>query len=185
MARPQKPPSERRTEYLHLRLSPTELSAIERYAAEASVTVAEYVRATAMKTPPRKRPARERTLAMLHYELNSIATNLAQLEAATGDGNFGAWAKFVGKDLIERTTDRTDLTALIESHHARINGVGVAVNAMARRANQGKDIHPDDVTETLTLLKDVLEPLRLKLKEPPRERDAPERDDGQGGRDAL
>ena len=78
------------------------------------MTVAEYVRATAMKTPPRKRPARERTLAMLQYELNSIATNLAQLEAATGETNFGAWAKFVGKDLIERTTDRKDLTALIE-----------------------------------------------------------------------
>lgn len=65
------------------------------------------------------------------------------------------------------------------------HGVGVAVNAMARRTIQGKDIDPDEVNETLTLLKNVLEPLRLQLKEPPCEWDTPERDDRPGGRDAL
>ena len=51
MARPQKPPSERRTEYLHLRLSPTELSAIERYAAEAGVTAGTDVTIRPFDTP--------------------------------------------------------------------------------------------------------------------------------------
>ena len=191
MARPPKPPDQRRTEYLHLRLSPTEMHALRKGAAEYGLTPADFARSRIMGTPLRRKPLRDRLLSDLHYELNSIATNLSQLEAAVGDPNYGGWARFVGKDLPERLVDRTDLSDVIEPMLEKLNGIGVAINGMARRGNQGKPPSDDEANEKLNALKEVLEPLRQAVKKPPRKRPEPDRDDidrdddERGGRDAL
>lgn len=183
MARPSLDPQRRRSETLNLRLSPTEMYDLRRAAAEAGVTLAEYVRAALMGRRPKPRPLKDRVMTALLYELSSIATNLSQLQDATGDETFAKWARYVGGDLVERVTDRHELAPLIEDHLEAINGVGHMVNAMARRANMGKELDAGDIEETLSVLGRVLEPVHKAVKRPSGKQDRePDRD---GGRDAL
>ncbi|MFN4310313.1 MAG: plasmid mobilization protein [Ferrovibrio sp.] len=183
MARPTLDPQRRRSETLNLRLVPTEMYDLRRRAAEAGVTLAEYARATLTGRRPKPKPVKDRMMSALLYELSSIATNLSQLEDVTGDANFAKWARYVGGDLVERVTDRHDLAPLIEEHLEAINGVGHMINAMARRANVGKDPDPGEVEETLSILGRVLEPVHKAVKRPAGGGDK-EPDPG-GGRDAL
>jgi aspartate aminotransferase-like enzyme len=84
---------------------------------------------------------------------------------------------------VERVTDRHELAPLIEEHLEAINGVGHMVNAMARRANMGKEIDARDIEETLSVLGRVLEPVHKAVKRSGGNQDRePDRDDG---RDAL
>lgn len=166
MARPTLDPQRKRSETLNLRLSPTEMYDLRRRAAEAGVTLADYARATLTGRRPKPKPIKDRVMAALLYELSSIATNLSQLEDATGEANFGQWARYVGGELVERVTDRHELTPLIEEHLEAINGAGHMVNAMARRANMGKPLDTGEVEETLSILRRVLEPIHRAVKQP-------------------
>ncbi|MFN3686470.1 plasmid mobilization protein [Salinarimonas sp.] len=166
MARPTLDPQRRRSETLNLRLSPTEMYDLRRRAAEAGVTLADYARATLTGRRPKPKPVKDRVMAALLYELSSIATNLSQLEDATGEANFGQWARYVGGELVERVTDRHELTPLIEEHLEAINGAGHMVNALARRANMGKPLDAGEVEETLSILRRVLEPIHRAVKRP-------------------
>ena len=76
------------------------------------------------------------------------------------------WARYVGGELVERVTDRHELTPLIEEHLEAINGAGHMVNAMARRANMGKPLDAAQVEETLSILRRVLEPIHRAVKRP-------------------
>lgn len=183
MARPTLDPQRRRSETLNLRLSPTEMYDLRRRAAEAGVTLAEYARATLTGRRPKPKPLKDRVMSALLYELSSIATNLSQLEDATGDANFAQWARYVGGELVERVTDRHDLTPIIEEHLEAINGAGHMVNAMARRANMGKELDAGEVEETLSILGRVLEPVHKAVKRPAKS-GGKEPDPGDG-RDAL
>jgi hypothetical protein len=183
MARPTLDPQRKRSEVLNLRLSPTEMYDLRRRAAEAGVTLADYARATLTGRRPKPKPVKDRVMASLLYELSSIATNFSQLEDATGEANFGQWARYVGGDLVERVTDRHELTPLIEEHLEAINGAGHMVNAMARRANMGKPLDAAQVEETLSILRRVLEPIHRAVKQPAKV-GAPTPDPGDGP-DAL
>lgn len=166
MARPTLDPQRKRSEVLNLRLSPTEMYDLRRRAAEAGVTLADYARATLTGRRPQPKPVKDRVMASLLYELSSIATNLSQLEDATGEATYAQWARYVGGELVERVTDRHELTALIEEHLEAINGAGHMVNAMARRANMGKPLDAAQVEETLSILRRVLEPIHRAVKRP-------------------
>jgi len=183
VARPTLDPQRRRSETLNLRLSPTEMYELRRAAAEAGVTLAEYARATLTGRRPKSKPLKDRVMSALLYELSSIATNLSQLEDATGEATYAQWARYVGGELVERVTDRHDLTPLIEEHLEAINGAGHMVNAMARRANMGKELDAGEVEETLSILGRVLEPVHKAVKRPARG-GGKEPDPGDG-RDAL
>jgi hypothetical protein len=166
MARPTLDPQRKRSETLNLRLSPTEMYDLRRRAAEAGVTLADYARATLTGRRPKPKPVKDRVMAALLYELSSIATNLSQLEEATGEATYAQWARYVGGELVERVTDRHELTPLIEEHLEAINGAGHMVNAMARRANMGKPLDTAQVEETLSILRRVLEPIHKAVKRP-------------------
>ncbi|WP_242390318.1 plasmid mobilization protein [Polymorphum gilvum] len=183
MARPTLDPQRRRSETLNVRLSPTEMYDLRRAAAEAGVTLAEYARATLTGRRPKPKPVKDRMMSALLYELSSIATNLSQLEDATGEATYAQWARYVGGELVERVTDRHDLTPLIEEHLEEINGAGHMVNAMARRANMGKELDAGEVEETLSILGRVLEPVHKAVKRPAR--DGGKEPDPGDGRDAL
>ncbi|MFN3847758.1 MAG: plasmid mobilization protein, partial [Paracoccaceae bacterium] len=159
-------PQRKRSEVLNLRLSPTEMYDLRRRAAEAGVTLADYARATLTGRRPKPKPVKDRVMAALLYELSSIATNLSQLEDATGEATYAQWAHYVGGELVERVTDRHELTPLIEEHLEAINGAGHMVNAMARRANMGKPLDTGEVEETLAILRRVLEPIHKAVKRP-------------------
>ncbi|ADZ68940.1 hypothetical protein SL003B_0507 [Polymorphum gilvum SL003B-26A1] len=156
---------------------------LRRAAAEAGVTLAEYARATLTGRRPKPKPVKDRMMSALLYELSSIATNLSQLEDATGEATYAQWARYVGGELVERVTDRHDLTPLIEEHLEEINGAGHMVNAMARRANMGKELDAGEVEETLSILGRVLEPVHKAVKRPAR--DGGKEPDPGDGRDAL
>lgn len=171
MARPSLDPQRRRSEPLNLRLTAEEKHALQRAAAEAGVTLAEYARATLLGRRPKPKPRKQRVMTSLLYELSSIATNLSQLQDATGDEVFGKWAHYVGGELVERVTDRHELSPLIEEHLEAINGAGHMINAMARRANLGKELDPAEIEETLSILGRVLEPVHKVVKRSVRKND--------------
>lgn len=183
MSRPSLDPKRRRSEILNIRLSPTEMYDLKRAAAEAGVTPSEYARATLTGRRPKPKPMKERVMTALLYELSSIATNLSQLQDATGDETFGQWARYVGGELVERVTDRHELAPLIEEHLETVNGIGHVVNAIARRANMGKELDPAEVEETLSALGRVLKPIHKAVGQPGRAGD--KGFDPGGGRDAL
>lgn len=182
-----KNPQDRRSVVARIRLTPDEQRAIQKRAVEAGVTFATYVRDTALGRRPRAKPATTAALDDALYELGRIANNLAQLQVATGDDTYGPWVTYVGKDMIERLAERNDLAGVLRRNLDAINGVGHLINGIARRANMGREIDDGERDEALTLLKDMLEPLRKAIvrtaKGLPVEESPPET--GPEGDDAL
>ncbi|CCQ74240.1 hypothetical protein [Magnetospira sp. QH-2] len=167
MARPPLSPDQRRSEYLRIRLTPSEMHELKRLAMQAGLPYTAYAREVLFGRRPKAKPERERIFNDLLYELTSIATNFAQLEAALEDENFGKWARYVGGDMVERLMDREDLIPLISETMERLNAAGHVVNALARSANSGKEIKDEEIKETLDILQSVLEPLHEAAKQPP------------------
>ncbi|WP_367197469.1 hypothetical protein [Amorphus sp. 3PC139-8] len=173
MARPPLKPEERRTEYLRVRLTPVEKRDLERAAQEVGVTMAEYARAMLTGKKPRAKPPRERAMTALLYELSSIATNLSQLADATGMTTYEDWAKYVGGQLVEAVSGRSDQTPVIDAHLEKINAAGHWVNALARRANMGKELDLQEVHDALIAVQKVLKPIHDAVSQPPPETGSP------------
>lgn len=167
MARPPLKPEQRRSEYLRIRLTPSEMRGLKERAAEAELPFTSYAREVLFGRKPKAKPARDRVFNDLLYELTSIATNFSQLEAALEDETFGQWARYVGGEMVERLMDRDDLFPLIEETMERLNAVGHGVNVLARSANSGKEIKDAEVKETIGILQEVLEPLHKAAERPP------------------
>jgi len=168
MARPPLDPQKRRSEYLRIRLTPSEMETLKSQAAEAGMPFTSFAREVLFGRKPKAKPARDRIFNDLLYELTSIATNFTQLEAALEDENFGKWARYVGGELVERLMDRDDLIPLIEEMMEQLNNAGHVVNALARSANVGKEIKDAEVKETIGILQEVLEPLHKAAERPPK-----------------
>ncbi|WP_420419647.1 plasmid mobilization protein [Pacificispira sp.] len=166
MARPPLDPQKRRSEYLRIRLTPSEMETLKAQAAEAGMPFTSFAREVLFGRKPKAKPARDRVFNDLLYELTSIATNFSQLEAALEDETFGQWARYVGGEMIERLMDRDDLIPLIEETMERLNAAGQVVNALARSANSGKEIKDAEVKETIGILQEVLEPLHKAAERP-------------------
>lgn len=130
-----------------------------------------YARAVLFGRKPKAKPARDRIFNDLLYELQSIATNLVQLEDVTGDENFKRWARYVGGEMVERLLDRQDLAPLIEETLEQLNGAGHVVNALARKANSGKELEKAEIKEVLDILQEVLSPLHQAAERPPKSSD--------------
>lgn len=180
-----KAPEDRRDVVARIRLTRAEQRAIQQRAVEAGVTFADYVRETAMGRKPRAKPAKAKAIEDVFYELGRIANNLAQLEAATGDETYRPWAVYVGKEMVERLTDRADLAPVLMHHVEAVNGIGHLINSLARRANSGKDIDDAERDEALTILKDVLAPIHKAVAKGPKGRELDGKPDGPEGSDAL
>lgn len=138
MARPVLNPEERRSAYLRVRFTHQEMRALRQAALAAGLTLTDYARAALLDKRPRAKPKPDRVTQQMVYELQSIAVNFRQLEAATGDGAYGQWAQYVGGQLLDRLLDRPDLTSLMEPHIVAVNEVGQAVNSAAHRGNMEK-----------------------------------------------
>jgi hypothetical protein len=144
------------------------METLKAQAAEAGMPFTSFAREVLFGRKPKAKPARDRILHDLLYELTSIATNFSQLEAALEDETFGQWARYVGGEMIERLMDRDDLVPLIEETMERLNAAGQVVNALARSANSGKEIKDAEVKETIGILQEVLEPLHKAAERPPK-----------------
>jgi len=167
MARPPLKPEKRRSEYLRVRLTPSEMKELKERAAEAGLPFTTYAREVLFGRRPKAKPARDRIFNELLYELTSIATNFSQLEAVLEDETFGKWARYVGGEMVERLMEREDLIPLIEETMERLNAAGHVVNALARSANSGKEIKDAEIKETIGILQAVLEPLHKAAERPP------------------
>lgn len=160
MARPRKLTGAVRSKIVFVRLTPAEFLKLKQLAAAAGVPYGRYARAC-LVAHRRPRPIPHRTTVWRQFvrELTAIATNFRQLADATGDDTFAAWARYVGGEMLERTLDREDLTALVAERLDAINNAGHLVNAVARRANAGQALDPHHTADALTLLEDALKPL--------------------------
>jgi len=107
------------------------------------------------------------------------------LSPASGDETYRPWAVYVGKEMVERLTDRADLAPVLMHHVEAVNGIGHLINSLARRANSGKDIDDAERDEALTILKDVLAPIHKAVGKGPKGRVPEGGSDGPEGSDAL
>ena len=159
MARPKKAPEDQRNRVLSVRLTADEYARVEAMARDAGMLAGPYARATILERRPRSKPVTNLVFEKLIYELQSIATNFRQLYEVTGDERYLGWARHVGGHLVEQLIGRTDLVAQIEQQLEPINSAGHAINGLARRANIGDPIHPDERNFAHRALKAALEPL--------------------------
>lgn len=167
MARPTLKPHKRRSEYLRLRLTPVEMDDLRRKAMTAGVSMTEYARATILGRRPKAMPKKDLIVQQINYELTSIATNFRQLEAALDDPVYGDWAKYVGGELLDRLLDRPDLLPLMEDSIEIVNSAGQIVNALARRANVGKEIDDAERDSTLEAVRRATEGLYQAVSKAP------------------
>lgn len=159
MARPFLNPEARRSEYLRVRLTPTEIEQLREAAIAAGMTPSDYARATLLGKRPRAKPKPDRVLRQMVYELQSIAVNFRQLEAATGDAAYGQWAHYVGGELLDRLLDHPDVATLVEDHIVPVNEVGQVVNDTAHKANMEKYPETPERDALFDAVKRVTEPL--------------------------
>lgn len=159
MARPFLNPDERRSEFLRVRFTAGEMDTLREAAIAAGMTLTDYARAALLDKRPRAKPKPDRVTQQMVYELQSIAVNFRQLEAATGEAAYGQWAHYVGGELLDRLLDRPDLAGMMEAHVVPINEVGQVVNDTAHKANMEKN--PDDAERDalFAAVKRVTEPL--------------------------
>lgn len=163
MARPFLNPDERRSEFLRVRFTAGEMDTLREAAIAAGMTLTDYARAALLDKRPRAKPKPDRVTQQMVYELQSIAVNFRQLEAATGDAAYGQWAHYVGGELLDRLLDRPDLAGMMEAHVVPINEVGQVVNDTAHKANMEK--YPDDAERDALFasVKRVTEPLHKAI----------------------
>ncbi|MCV6576751.1 MAG: hypothetical protein OIF58_13540 [Cohaesibacter sp.] len=135
-------------------------------ASAENLTAAEYMRRTLTTRRPRPIPERKAALSDLLFALQKIATNCRQLEAATGQNTYGKWARYVGKDTVERALERPDALPQIIDSLPDINIAGQSVNALAHTANSGEPLNYDLVSMAFDQLKAALSPLHEALKDP-------------------
>lgn len=159
MARPFLNPEERRSEFLRVRFTPDEMETLRNAAVASGLTLTDYAREVLLNKRPRAKPKPFRVTQHIAYELQSIATNFRQLEAATGDTSYGGWAHYIGGQLLDRLLDRSDLSPLMEEHLPAINEVGLVVNDMAHRANMEKYPEDADRDALFAAVKRVTQPL--------------------------
>lgn len=159
MARPFLNPEDRRSEYLRVRFTPSEMETLRKAAMAAGLTLTDYARAAMLDKRPRAKPKPDRVTQQMTYELQSIATNFRQLEAATGDAAYGKWAHYVGGELLDRLLDRPDLSALMEEHIVAVNEVGIVVNDAAHRGNMEKFPTDEERDALFAAVRRVTEPL--------------------------
>jgi len=165
MARPRKALEDQRTRVLSVRLTVAEYARVEAMARDAGMLAGPYARSTILDKRPRSKPVTNLVFEKLIYELQSIATNFRQLADATGDERYLNWARHVGGHLVEQLIGRNDLTELIEQQLEPLNGAGHAINGIARQANSGADIDPEDRKFAIRALKFALQPLEDALGE--------------------
>ena len=72
-------------------------------------------------------------------------------------------ARYVGGQIVERLLGRNDLNSLLEEQLEPLNGAGHAINGLARRANAGADLDPEDRKLAIQGLKLALAPLEEAL----------------------
>ena len=165
MARPRKAPDQQRRHVVNIRLTDAELLQLKEAAAAAGMPYGRYARDTVLGNRPRSKPAITRLFKDLLYELSSISTNFSQLADATGDDRYQEWARYVGGRLPEHLMGRKDLAPLIEEQLDQINAAGQMVNALARRANSGKEIEREERLEVIRAVRLVLEPIHEAIEE--------------------
>lgn len=169
MARPKLKPYERRSEYLRLRMTPGEMEDLCHKAMAAGVSMTEYARATLLGRRPKAKPKKDLVVQQITYELTSIATNFRQLEEALSDPVYGDWAQYVGGELLDKLLDRPDLLPLMEDSIEIVNAAGHIVNALARRANVGKEIDDAERDSALEAVRRATEGLHQAVSKPPGE----------------
>ncbi|WP_416799475.1 plasmid mobilization protein [Ciceribacter azotifigens] len=167
MARPALPPDKRLSVVVQVRMTPGDRERLAAQAKAAGVSISDYLRETAKGNRPRAKARRERVRTDISLELTRIATNLRQLETATGDETYGQWAHYVGGQLLDRLLDRPHLVRMLEDSKELLNSAGVVVNSVARRANMGKDIDPAERDEMLAILKTATEALHEAARDKP------------------
>jgi len=165
MARPRKAPEDQRTRVLSVRLTSDEYARVEAMARDAGMLAGPYARATILDKRPRSKPVTNLVFEKLLYELSSIATNFRQLHDATSEKRYLKMARYVGGHLVEKLLGRNDLIGLIEEQLEPLNGAGHAINGLARRANSGADLDPEDRKWAIQGLKLALAPLEEALGE--------------------
>lgn len=165
MARPALPPDKRLSVVVQVRMTPEDRARLAAQAKAAGVSISDYLRETAKGNRPRAQAKRERVRTDISRELTRIATNLRQLETATGDETYGQWAHYVGGQLLDRILDRPHLVRMLEDSKETLHGVGVVVNGVARRVNMGKDIEPAERDEMLALLKTATQALHEAVRD--------------------
>jgi len=163
MARPRKAPEDQRTRVLSVRLTADEYARVEAMARDAGMLAGPYARTTILGKRPCSKPVTNLVFEKLLYELQSIATNFRQLHDATGDERYLKWARYVGGHMVEQLLGRNDLIELIEEQLEPINGAGHAINGLARRANSGSVLEPDERKFAIQALKLALAPLEEEI----------------------
>lgn len=164
MARPKKALEDQRNRVLSVRLTAEEYARVQAMARDAGMLAGPYARTTILSKRPRSKPVTNLVFEKLLYELSSIATNFGQLHEATGEERYLKYARYVGGHLVEQLIGRNDLTAIIEEQLEPINGAGHAINGLARKANSGSEIDPQDRDFAFRALKLALSPLEQALE---------------------
>jgi len=163
MARPRKALEDQRSRVLSVRLTAAEYDRVVAMARDAGMLAGPYARATILGTRPRSKPVVNLVFNKLLGELQSIANNFRQLADATGDERYLKWARYVGGHLVEEIIGRNDLIGLIEQQIDPLNGAGHTINGLARKANGGAVINPDERKFAIQSLKLALKPLEDAL----------------------
>jgi len=177
-----KPPRAQRAVQLHVRFTASELADIRRRAEAAGVPYARYVRETCLGRRPRSKPQPVLLLQTFLRETAAIASNLRQIDAQFPLKVYGRAAAYVGGELPKAVYRRPDALPIIEAQLDAINGAGVLINGIARRANMDKRPTGEDVAMAMDGLRTAFGPLARftdgKLPPPPQRRFRGKRYDG-------
>lgn len=171
-----------RTVQLHVRFSALELAGVRRRAEAAGVPYARYVRETCLGRRPRSKPQPVLLLQTFLRETAAIASNLRQIDAQFPLKVYGRAAAYVGGELPKAVYRRPEALPIIEAQLDAINGAGVLINGIARRANMDKRPTGADVAMAMDGLRTAFGPLARftegKLPPPPQRRFRGKRYDG-------
>lgn len=171
MARPALPPGKRLSVVVQVRMSPEDRARLAAQAEAAGVSISDYLRELARGNRPRAQARSTRARSEISRQLTRIATNLRQLETATGDAAYGEWAHYIGGKLHDRILDRPHMVRMLEDSTEMIKSVGVVVNGIARRVNSGKDITTAERDDMFALLKTATQALHEAVSDKPSRRE--------------
>jgi hypothetical protein len=161
-----KPRAERASVNIRIRMTDRERRIVERDAGVAGLTISAYVRRVVTRGPVRLPPA-ARIMAMLAFELRTIAATLTAIEDATGEPSFGDWARYLGDEMLPRAEGRIDLARLAASAIPELENVGIALDRLKPLVGTTSAVLVDQVGVVMHQLRAALEPLRQALKSPP------------------
>lgn len=163
-----------RTVQLHIRFTAPEFAGIRRRADAAGAPYARYIREACLGRRPRSKPLPVLVLQTFLRETAAIASNLRQIDTQFPLKVYGRSASYVGGELPKAVYRRPEALPVIEAQLDAINGAGVLVNGIARRANMGKRPTGEDVAMAMDALRTAFGPLARftdgKLPPPPKRR---------------